>query len=102
MRRVARRPATDSLDGGQPLAGNDRSALEKVINDEAWDRYRLALKHLPRRDQRLIVGRLELGYSFRQLAASDGRAGPDGARMALKRALVRLAAEMGDEDARRG
>ena len=102
MRQAARRPAMDVLDEERPLAGKDRSALEKVIHDEAWDRYRSALKHLPRRDQRLIVGRLELGYSFGQLAAIDGRAGPDGARMALKRALVRLAAEMGDDDARSG
>ena len=102
MRRAARRPAMDVLDEGQPLAGNDRSLQEKIVHDEAWDRYRSALKHLPRRDQRLIVGRLELGYSFRQLAAIDGRAGADGARMALKRALVRLAAEMGDDDVRNG
>ena len=102
MRQVARRPAMDVLDEGRPLAGNDRSLQEKIIHDETWDRYRSALKHLPRRDQRLIVGRLELDYSFRQLAAIDGRAGPDGARMALKRALVRLAAEMGDDDVRSG
>ena len=44
------------------------------------------------------IGRLELGYSFRQLAAVDGRASPDTVRMALKRALVRLAAEMGEEE----
>ena len=102
MRQVARRPAMDVLDEGRSLAGNDRSLQEKIIHDEAWDRYRSALKHLPRRDQRLIVGRLELGYSFGQLAAVDGRAGPDGARMALKRALVRLAAAMGADDARGG
>lgn len=102
MRQVARRPVMDVLDEGQPLAGNDRSPLEKAIHAEAWDRYRSALKHLPRRDQRLIVGRLELGYSFAQLAAVDGRAGPDGARMALKRALARLAAEMGADDAKSG
>ena len=102
MRQVARRPAMDVLDEERPLAGNDRSLQEKIIQDETWDRYRSALKHLPRRDQRLIVGRLELDYSFRQLAAIDGRTGPDGARMALKRALVRLAAEMGDDDVRNG
>ena len=102
MRRAVRRPAMDVLDEGQPLAGNDRSLQEKIIHDEAWDRYRLALKHLPRRDQRLIVGRLELDYSFRQLAAIDDRTGPDAARMALKRALVRLAAEMGVDDVRSG
>ena len=102
MRQVARRPAMDVLDEERPLAGNDRSLQEKIIHDETWYRYRSALKHLPRRDQRLIVGRLELGYSFRQLAAIDGRTGPDGVRMALKRALVRLAADMGDDDVRSG
>ena len=102
MRQAARRPAMDVLDGGQPLADDERSPLEQAIHEEAWDRYRSALKHLPRRDQRLIVGRLELGHSFRQLAAVDGRAGPDAARMALKRALVRLAAAMGDGEARSG
>ena len=99
QRRAARRPAMDALDDGQPLAGDDRSPLDEVIHVDAWDRYRSGLKRLPRRDQRLIVGRLELGYSFQQLAAVDGRGGPDGARMALKRALVRLASEMGDGDA---
>ena len=102
MRQAARRPAMDVLDEQRPLAGKDRSWLDKVTHDEAWDRYRSALKHLPRRDQRLIVGRLELGYTFGQLAAIDGRTGPDGARMALKRALVRLAAQMGDDDMRIG
>ena len=97
MRRAVRRPAMDVLDEGQPVAGNDRSLQERIIHDEAWDRYRSALKHLPRRDQRLIVGRLEMGYSFQQLAAIDGKGGPDAARMALKRALVRLAAQMGDD-----
>lgn len=103
MRRAARRPVMNDLDGrGQPPAAGGGSALDRVIHDETWDRYRSALKQLPRRDQRLIVGRFELGYSFRQLAEVDGRAGPDGARMALKRALVRLAAEMGDDEARNG
>ena len=99
MRRAARRPVMNDLDGrGQPPAAGGGSALDRVIHDETWDRYRSALKQLPRRDQRLIVGRLELDYTFRQLAAVDGRASPDAVRMALKRALVRLAAKMGDED----
>ena len=102
MRRAVRRPPMDVLDEGQLLAGNDRSLQEKIRHDDAWDRYRSALKHLPRRDQRLIVGRLELGYSFGQLAAIDGRTGADGVRMALKRALVRLVAEMDDDGVRNG
>ena len=42
----------------------------------------------------MIVGRAELGYSFKQLALIDDRASPDAARIALQRALVRLSREM--------
>ena len=97
MRRAVRQPTVDGLPDGRHPAAASRSALDKVILEERWDRYKSALKQLPRRDQRLIVGRFELEYSFRQLAAVDGRASPDAVRMALNRALVRLAAEMGDD-----
>ena len=40
--------------------------------------------------RRLIVGRTELEYNFRQLALVEGLPSPDAARMALRRALVRL------------
>lgn len=96
MRRAVRQPTVDGPVDRHPSA-DSHSALDKVILEETWDRYKSALKQLPRRDQRLIVGRLELGYTFRQLAAVDGRASHDAVRMALNRALVRLAAEMGDD-----
>ena len=70
---------------GQQLAGNDRYLQDRIVHDEAWDRHGSALKPPPQREQRLIFGRLEQGHSFRQLAAIDGTAGPDRARMALKR-----------------
>lgn len=98
LRRVARRPAEMSLDADIQVPSGGRSPLEHAIDDQIWARYLSALKRLTPRERRLIVGRAELGYSFTQLAYINGRASPDAARMALKRALVRLASEMGDDD----
>ena len=94
MRRVGRRgtssdlPEADLLDAGGP------TPLEQLIDDEAWQRYLRALQRLGQRERRLIVGRGELGYSFKQLALVDDRASADAARKALRRALVRLSQEM--------
>lgn len=99
LRRVARRPAVHNLDVDIQLPGGERSPLDHAIDEQTWSRYLSALKRLTPRERRLIVGRAELGYSFTQLAHIDARASPDAARMALKRALVRLASEMGDDDA---
>ena len=55
-----------------------------------WGRYQKGLKRLKGRDRRLIVGRAELGYNLEQLAAIERLPSPDAARMALKRAVIRL------------
>lgn len=98
LRRVARRPPVDNLDVEVQVPGGGPSPLDRAIDDQTGARYLSALKRLSPRERRLIVGRAELGYSFTQLAYIDDRASPDAARMALKRALVRLAREMGDGD----
>jgi len=41
------------------------------------------------------VGRIDLGYSYEQLAIVSGRVTPDATRVAVRRALVRLAKTMG-------
>jgi RNA polymerase sigma-70 factor (ECF subfamily) len=79
----------DDLD----LAGNG-TPLEDAIGEEHTVRYRTALQRLDREEQELIVGRIELGYSYEQLALAAGRPSPDAARMAVKRALLRLAEEI--------
>lgn len=97
IRRVARRPQTDEIESVEPLAVQGPSPLEQTIDREEWARYREGLGRLKRADQTLIVGRVELGYSHKQLALVSGRRGPEAARIALRRALVRLAAEMKHE-----
>lgn len=69
-----------------------------VQNEEMWKQYRDGLKGLKDRDRRLIVGRAELGYSYKQLAAIEGLPSPDAARKALKRAVIRLSAAMPKKD----
>lgn len=66
----------------------------KLIDGKARERYLRALRRLTPRERRLIVGRAELGYSFKQLALIDDRASADAARKALRRAVVRLSMEM--------
>ena len=93
MRRVGRRDTRGGLEAEGLMAG-DASPLQQLIAGEAWERYLGALRRLTPRERRLVVGRAELGYSFKQLALVDDRASPEAARKALRRALVRLSTEM--------
>ena len=70
------------------------SPLDAAIREEAWARYRAALERLRPDDRVLIVGRIDLGYSYEQLALVSGRVTPDATRVALRRAIVRLAEMM--------
>jgi RNA polymerase sigma-70 factor (ECF subfamily) len=92
LRRKARRPAAADLDGLEAEAAE--SPLEQAIGREAVERYESALERLKPHEREAIIGRVELGYSYEELAASMGKTTPDAARKAAERALVRLAEEM--------
>lgn len=92
-RRVMTRGVQEELVDGRLDPGP--SPLDVLMNADVEDRYRRALLRLREDDRELIVGRVELGYSYEQLATLTGRRSPDAARVALRRALVRLADEMG-------
>lgn len=81
----------------EPVRLSDEAApqLRELMGKQNWARYLEGLKQMTPRHRRLIVGRVELGYSFRQLALIDGST-PDAARMALGRALARLSVVMPD------
>lgn len=93
LRAFSRRPPADPLEVEHP--DDQASPLELAIDDETRRRYLDALRKLRRVERELIVGRLELGYNYEQLAAATGRATPEAARIAVRRALARLAEEMG-------
>jgi len=73
----------------------ESSPLERVITAENTTRYLGALGRLSDVDRELIVGRIELDFSYEQLALATSKPSADAARMALRRALIRLATEMG-------
>ena len=55
---------------------------------------RAALERLRPEEREAIVARVEMGYSYDELAQVLGKPTPDAARKAAQRALVRLADEM--------
>jgi RNA polymerase sigma-70 factor (ECF subfamily) len=90
-RQFARRGPAEDLCGA--IADGGPSPLECALANEQLTRYRTALGRLDARDQELLVGHLELGYSHDQLGHMTGRT-RNAARMALHRAVDRLAAKM--------
>jgi RNA polymerase sigma-70 factor (ECF subfamily) len=92
LRRKARRPEVAELEGLEADAAG--SPLEQAIGREAVERYERALERLKPQEREAIIGRVELGYSYEELAVSMGKATADAARKAAERALLRLAQEM--------
>jgi len=93
LRRASRRPAPEPLDVDVPDPG--LSPLEGAIGQEALERYEAALQRLSEMERELIIARVEMGLTYAELATAVGKPSADAARMALGRALVRLAEEMG-------
>ncbi|MEK6630285.1 MAG: RNA polymerase sigma factor, partial [Acidobacteriota bacterium] len=97
MRRASRRPPVGQLDVQHPGAGP--SPLEEAIGQEMTDRYEKALGQLRPDDREAIIVRVELGGSYKDVAVALDKPTVDAARVAVARALVRLAEAMRDESA---
>lgn len=91
LRRIERRPTSELVDDPPDLA---LSPLETTLDAERADLYKRALAALDDGDRILIVGRLELDYTYEQLALISDRPTPEAARKALSRAVMKLAAGM--------
>jgi RNA polymerase sigma-70 factor, ECF subfamily len=87
-------PRQVELDTQQP--NDEPSPLDEFIKKEELDLYEEALQALRPADQDLIIARIELKQSYRQIAIELGRPSEDAARMAVKRAIARLAEKMRD------
>jgi RNA polymerase sigma-70 factor (ECF subfamily) len=93
VRRAGRRPLADAISERQADAG--ASPLEETIGHEAVEQYERALGRLNELEREAIVARIEMGHGYEEIARALGKPSPDAARMAVSRALVRLAEEMG-------
>ena len=94
VRRVNRYPAVGALDDADQQAVQAASPLEEAIGREALQRYESALARLRPEERQLIQARVEMQQSYQQIATAHGKSSADAARMAVSRALVRLAEEM--------
>ena len=92
IRRVSRRPPVEGLDEEAPSL--ERSPLDAAIEREKLDRYDVALGRLVEADRELIVARMELGLTYEQIAEAFHKPSWNAARMAIARALLRLANEL--------
>ena len=88
LRKKGRRPIATELDGLEVHHG--LSPLEEAIGRESIERYESALAALKPGDREAVIGRLEMGYSYQELADALGKPSADAARKAAQRALVRL------------
>jgi RNA polymerase sigma-70 factor (ECF subfamily) len=92
IRRRGRRPAPSELDENEQDHG--ASPLETAIGHEAVERYEQALGRLRPEEREAIVARVEMDCSYEEAAEALGKPSADAARMAISRALLRLAQEM--------
>src|SRR5262249_14693020 len=92
LRRKGRQPDATDLDDIE--LDSAESPLEHAIGREAVERYEQALARLKAEEREAIIARVEMGYTYEELAEALGKPTPDAARKAAQRALVRLAEEI--------
>lgn len=95
LRRVQTRPQGAVLTGAE--SSREPSPLETAIGRDACERYEAGLARLSPEDREAIVAKLELDCSYAELAEFLGKPSADAARVAVSRALVRLARELGHD-----
>ena len=92
LRRKGRQGQSIALDDVDLVAQG--SPLEEAIGGEAVERYERALERLKPEEREAIVARVELGYSYEDLATILNKPSAEAARKSAERALIRLAEEM--------
>jgi RNA polymerase sigma-70 factor (ECF subfamily) len=94
MHRVRRRPSAELDEDLFDLAGQGSSPFDAAVDAEQERRYKKSLSQLTEEERILVVGRMELGYNYEQLALISGRSTADAARIAVRRAVIKLAEKM--------
>jgi RNA polymerase sigma factor (sigma-70 family) len=92
FRHASRHAAPQELDENSP--DTTISPLQSAIDEQDQRRYTAALQRLRPSDRAAVVGRVEMGYSYEQLALVLKKPSPEAARLAVRRALLRLKEEV--------
>jgi RNA polymerase sigma factor (sigma-70 family) len=95
IRKIQRRPVpVDIEDMSEVVADQRPSPLHAAIGREGIERYEAALDRLKPADREAIIARLEMQQSWEEVAIALGKSTPDAARVAVRRAIAKLLAEM--------
>lgn len=92
IRRVRRLPAREAMD--PELADHRRSLVEVTMGRESLERYEDALLKLSEEQREAVIMRLELDYTYPQIAYAMGKPTANAARMVVARALVHVVEAM--------
>lgn len=93
LRWARRRPGPETVP--EDLLSRDPSPLEEAIGADVLERYEEALAQLGEEERKLLHLRIELDYGYEEIAAIMERGSRDAARVAVSRALRKLAEIMG-------
>jgi RNA polymerase sigma-70 factor (ECF subfamily) len=94
VRWARRRPNAEEVP--EYLADGAPLPIENAIGVEIMDRYERALEQLSEEERHFIHLRIELDFSYAEIAILMDRSTSDAARMAVQRSFRRLADIMGD------
>ena len=92
LRRAGRRPVSEEVTRSMSVMGP--SPLEELIGRQTLEAYDAALERLPAAQQEAVMLRVEMGFTFPEVAQAIGAPSPNAARMTVVRALARLAEAM--------
>jgi RNA polymerase sigma-70 factor (ECF subfamily) len=93
VRWAGRRPGPDGVP--ETLPDRQPTPIENAIGAELLERYEAGMARLDEKHRQLLHLRIELDFDYEEIAAMTGRESRNTARMAVQRALSRLADEMG-------
>jgi RNA polymerase sigma-70 factor (ECF subfamily) len=93
VRKRRSRPKTVELDESIPEDEQGATQLERIIGGEQLDAYQSAVARLPKRQQELVIMRLEFGLSYPEIAA-EVCSTADAVRVMVARAVAKLAIEL--------
>lgn len=95
FRHAARHPAAAALDEHDArFVDRGTSPLDQAIDAADRARYDAALSRLKAADRKAIVASIELGFTYAQIALVLDKPSAEAARVAVRRALVKLGQEM--------
>lgn len=92
VKRKSRHPTGETLNEAVP--NQVPSTVERVVGNDALQRFDQALERLSEQQRQAVILRLEFGFTFKEIASAMEFPSTDAARMAVSRALVRLAEVM--------